>query len=73
MAQSTLYITLRPAPAALERLLRTVRHRGFEMTQMQWQPEGVRLSVKHEQPLSHLTRQLEKLADVVSLTEEEAV
>ncbi|MED5523804.1 ACT domain-containing protein [Gallaecimonas pentaromativorans] len=70
MTQSTLYITLRPAPAALERLLRLVRHRGFELTQVQWQPEGVRLSVTHEHPLSHLTRQLEKLADVVSLSEE---
>ncbi|WKE67232.1 ACT domain-containing protein [Gallaecimonas kandeliae] len=72
MAQTTLLITLRPAPAALERLLRLVRHRGFEPLLVQWQPDGLRLCVKHEQPLTLLTRQLEKLADVVSLTEEAA-
>ncbi|WP_406667522.1 ACT domain-containing protein [Gallaecimonas sp. GXIMD1310] len=70
MNESTLVITLRPAPAALERLLRLVRHRGFEPILIQWQPRALRLVVRHQRPLSQLTRQLEKLADIESLTED---
>ncbi len=59
--------------AVLERILRVVRHRGFELTAMMMpQVSGsqiqLALSVCGEHPISQLNKQLDKLIDVTDVT-----
>ena len=55
----------------LERLLRVIRHRGFEVIELQTQTENntIKLNVKvqSERAIELLLNQLVKLPDVVSL------
>ncbi|EHQ51777.1 acetolactate synthase 2 regulatory subunit [Ectothiorhodospira sp. PHS-1] len=61
----------RPAEGSLERILRTVRARGFEVQDMNVRLEGgryhVRLRVGGRRDTGMLARQLEKLWDVEHL------
>ena len=58
-------------PETLERLLRVIRHRGFEVIELQTQTENntIKLNVKvqSERAIELLLNQLVKLPDVVSL------
>ncbi|MGX2956223.1 acetolactate synthase 2 small subunit [Ursidibacter arcticus] len=58
-------------PETLERLLRVIRHRGFEVIALQTQTENntIKLNVKvqSERAIELLLNQLVKLPDVVSL------
>lgn len=59
---------------SLERIIRTIRHRGFEMISLNVNisedttTADLDVSLKSERRLSTLTRQLEKLYDVNYLT-----
>lgn len=73
MNTHTLYIESQDAPAAIERLLRTTRHRGFAIRELHLQAEDdaesvtIRLTVSGDRPLQLLTRQLAKLVDVTAI------
>ncbi|WP_211827123.1 acetolactate synthase 2 small subunit [Kistimonas asteriae] len=63
--------------AVLERILRVVRHRGFELTAMSMpQVSGsqiqLALSVCGEYPITQLNKQLDKLIDVTDVTVQKA-
>ncbi len=68
-----LTINIKNIAGSLERVIRTVRHRGFEMVSLNVILNGdgksasMSLSVRSERHLSTLTRQLEKLFDVLYL------
>lgn len=68
-----LQILARSAPGSLERILRTVRVRGFELSGMSLELDEARgryhlhLRLRGERPLGLLERQLEKLPDVEQL------
>lgn len=72
---SLLYLQIRNEEGALERVLRTTRHRGFQLESVNVQtarnPElfDVTLRVASERPVSFLSRQFDKLFDVVAVTE----
>lgn len=55
-------------PETLERILRVVRHRGFEVVTLNAQNNGnqfeITLSVQSERAIELLTHQLSKLIDV---------
>ncbi|WP_427833053.1 acetolactate synthase 2 small subunit [Actinobacillus pleuropneumoniae] len=55
-------------PETLERILRVVRHRGFEVVTLSAQNNGnqfeITLSVQSERAIELLTHQLSKLIDV---------
>ncbi len=69
-----LTMQIKSVAGSLERVIRTVRHRGFEMVSLNvnLNADGrsacLSLSVRSERHLSTLTRQLEKLYDVLSLS-----
>jgi len=59
----------RQRPEILERILRVVRHRGFQITAMNMTQENddkiqLHLTVVSERPLYLLTSQIDKLMDV---------
>ncbi|KAE9538720.1 acetolactate synthase 2 small subunit [Ursidibacter maritimus] len=60
-------------PETLERLLRVIRHRGFEVIALQTQTENdtisLKIKVQSERAIGLLFNQLAKLPDVVSLGE----
>ena len=63
--------------AVLERILRVVRHRGFELTAMSMpQVSGFQiqlaLSVCGDYPIAQLNKQLDKLIDVTDVTVQQA-
>ena len=66
----TVYLQTEAQPAALERLLRVVRHRQFELRSLNMEVSSdrrtltVRVSVNSERPIDHLRNQLMKLNDV---------
>lgn len=59
---------LQQSPAALERFLRTVRVRGFEVEQMQLEPAGshwqLSMAIRGSRCTLNLMAQLEKLVEV---------
>ena len=64
----TLTITLKNQSVAVERFLRVVRHRGFDLTTMNLEmADGtfhVTMTVDSDKPIYLLTSQLNKLVDV---------
>jgi acetolactate synthase II small subunit len=68
----TLTIALKNQSVAIERFLRVVRHRGFDLTQFQLNMhEGeyhVDMTVDSDKPIYLLTTQLNKLVDVKQVT-----
>ena len=58
-------------PETLERLLRVIRHRGFEVIELQTQTENntieLKIKVQSERAIELLLNQLVKLPDMVSL------
>ncbi|MCK3655497.1 acetolactate synthase [Pasteurellaceae bacterium Macca] len=71
MQQYQLHITANRRPETLERLLRVVRHRGFEVVNLQAENQGevfeLHLAVQSERAISLLYNQLVKLPDVLSI------
>jgi len=69
-----LRMQIKNVSGSLERVIRTVRHRGFEMLSLHVDlnadgtTASLNLSVSSERHLSTLTRQLEKLYDVLNMT-----
>ncbi len=65
-----LRISANATPEILERLLRTTRHRGFQVTQLTMKQANqgefltISLEVESGRPISQLERQLMKLWDV---------
>lgn len=59
-------------PETLERILRVIRHRGFEVLNLQAVNEGEEISIKltlqSQRDISLLTAQLEKLFDVFAIS-----
>lgn len=72
MQQYNLTIEANARPEALERLLRVVRHRGFEVLDLNAQKSEqiltINLKLQSIRPISLLTTQLEKLFDVTKIT-----
>lgn len=72
---SLLYLQIKNEEGALERVLRTTRHRGFTLESFNVQtgrnPElyDVTLCIAGERPVNFLSRQFDKLFDVVAVTE----
>lgn len=71
MQKYSLKIQATKRPETLERLLRVIRHRGFEVLDLNVTNHGAQLdfsvTVQSTRELSLLTHQLEKLPDVLSL------
>ncbi len=73
MNSHQLVIECQDQPAAIERLLRTTRHRGFAVRELHLQAvDGaesvtIRLTVSGERPLQLLTSQLAKLVDITTI------
>lgn len=71
--QQQYHLTLKASyrPETLERILRVIRHRGFEVvtlhTEKQQEQLMLKISTRSERDISLLTAQLEKLIDVVEL------
>ena len=69
----TVYVQTEARPAALERLLRVVRHRQFELRSLNMEANAdrriliVRVTVESERPIDHLRNQLMKLNDVLGV------
>ncbi len=69
----TVYLQTAARPAALERLLRVIRHRQFELRSLNMQAGAdrpiltVQVTVKSDRPIDQLRNQLMKLNDVVSV------
>ena len=67
----TVYLQAEAQPAALERLLRVVRHRQFELRSLNMEASAdrrrltIRVSVSSERPIDQLRNQLMKLNDVL--------
>jgi acetolactate synthase II small subunit len=76
MTHNKLYLQVFDRPAALERILRVTRHRGFSVTRMTLTPSRTRdimditLSVQGPRPLQTLFLQLKKLSDVADISDE---
>ena len=72
MQQYHLTIEANARPETLERLLRVVRHRGFEVLDLNAQKSQqtliLNLRLQSIRPISLLTTQLEKLFDVTKIT-----
>ncbi|WP_341501112.1 ACT domain-containing protein [Gallaecimonas sp. GXIMD4217] len=70
-----LQLSLSRESAALERVMRLVRHRGFALLEARLSQGDDRqllcLHLAGERPLNLLTAQLSRLPDVLSLNEEE--
>lgn len=66
----TVNLILEQRPEVLERVLRVVRHRGFKVTKMNMQlandkTAGLDITVESERGIELLTKQLDKLIDVI--------
>ena len=72
MQQYNLTIEANARPETLESLLRVVRHRGFEVLDLNAQKSQqtliLNLRLQSIRPISLLTTQLEKLFDVTKIT-----
>lgn len=73
MQQYQLELIAADRPELPERVLRIVRHRGFQLNALQLTQNNGQLKLQltvscEERPLHTLTRQLEKLIDVQSLS-----
>lgn len=66
-----LTVSANQRPEVLERILRVVRHRGFEIKKLEAHTNehsvSLDLTVKSERAVSLLTHQLEKLFDVTEV------
>lgn len=64
--QYSIVLALTPSPEVLERVLRVSRHRGFNVTAMNWDAEQGKLemTVTSQRALHLLMAQLDKLIDV---------
>jgi acetolactate synthase II small subunit len=75
MTYNELFLQVFDRPAALERILRVIRHRGFSVSRMTVVPSGVsdrmdvRLSLQGPRPLPTVFQQLKKLSDVADISE----
>jgi acetolactate synthase II small subunit len=75
MTHNRLYLRVFDRPAALERILRVTRHRGFGIRRMSVAPSRtgdrmeISLSVRGSRPLHTLFHQLKKLSDVADISE----
>lgn len=71
MQQYDLTVQANARPETLERLLRVIRHRGFEVLDLNAQKSNqtltLNLKLQSIRPLSLLTTQLEKLFDVTKI------
>ncbi|OOS00769.1 acetolactate synthase 2 small subunit [Haemophilus paracuniculus] len=69
--QTRLTITANHRPETLERLLRVIRHRGFEVVDLQAKIDGkqvqVTAEVRSERAIDLLVNQLVKLPDVAEV------
>lgn len=75
MNQYTLEMQTHRAPEVLERILRVIRHRGFEVKSMQMDQLAnnqlkIQLIVASERAISLLLTQLSKLIDVAHINEQ---
>jgi acetolactate synthase II small subunit len=66
----TVNLILEQRPEVLERVLRVIRHRGFKVTKMNMQlasdkTAGVDITVESDRGIELLTKQLDKLIDVI--------
>ena len=72
MQQYNLTIEANARPETLERLLRVVRHRGFEVLDLNAQKSEqtltLNLKLQSTRAISLLTTQLEELVDVTKIT-----
>ncbi|MBW2367466.1 MAG: acetolactate synthase 2 small subunit [Deltaproteobacteria bacterium] len=70
----TIYLETRNRPAALERLLRVTRHRGFKIESLQMETAdkpsvlNIWVTLKGARPIHTLAHQLKKLVDVNTVT-----
>lgn len=77
MRHNTLYLQILDRPAALERILRVTRHRGFSVSRMHVAPSrighqmDIRLSVTGPRALNILFSQLKKLNDVTAISQDD--
>lgn len=69
-----IFVSARFRPEILERVLRVVRHRGFQVRAMKMEPQesplgdvAIRLTVSSDRPVAFLLPQLRKLIDVSSV------
>ncbi|MDB2386034.1 acetolactate synthase 2 small subunit [Shewanella sp.] len=70
MNHYTLAIKVQHQPEVLERLLRVVRHRGFDVINLAMQTHendtsSIEFSVRSDRAIALLTNQLNKLIDIV--------
>lgn len=72
MQRYHLTITANKRPETLERILRVIRHRGFEVLNLQAVNSGeeiaINLTLQSQRDSSLLTAQLEKLFDVLTIS-----
>ncbi|WGE82674.1 acetolactate synthase 2 small subunit [Actinobacillus equuli] len=72
MQRYDLTIKANTRPETLERILRVIRHRGFEVLNLQAVNSGeeiaIQLTLQSQRDISLLTAQLEKLFDVVAVS-----
>ncbi|KPH57729.1 acetolactate synthase [Pseudoalteromonas porphyrae] len=68
----SLTVSLKSQSIAVERFLRVVRHRGFDLTHFQLNMDDgqyhVAMTVDSDKPIYLLTTQLNKLVDVKNVT-----
>ncbi|EFX91039.1 ACT domain protein [Actinobacillus ureae ATCC 25976] len=72
MQRYDLTIKANKRPETLERILRVIRHRGFEVLNLQAVNSGeeiaIQLTLQSQRDISLLTAQLEKLFDVLAVS-----
>ncbi|WGE80362.1 acetolactate synthase 2 small subunit [Actinobacillus equuli] len=72
MQRYDLTIKANKRPETLERILRVIRHRGFEVLDLQAVNSGeeiaIQLTLQSQRDISLLTAQLEKLFDVLAVS-----
>lgn len=72
MQRYDLTIKANTRPETLERILRVIRHRGFEVLNLQAVNSGkeiaMQLTLQSQRDISLLTAQLEKLFDVLAVS-----
>ncbi|MDE8033944.1 acetolactate synthase 2 small subunit [Actinobacillus equuli subsp. equuli] len=72
MQRYDLTIKANTRPETLERILRVIRHRGFEVLNLQAVNSGeeiaIQLTLQSQRDISLLTAQLEKLFDVLAVS-----
>ncbi|AIZ79514.1 acetolactate synthase 2 small subunit [Actinobacillus equuli] len=72
MQRYDLTIKANTRPETLERILRVIRHRGFEVLNLQAVNSGeeiaIQLILQSQRDISLLTAQLEKLFDVLAVS-----